>query len=288
MRDWIRFSLHMVRQHRIHPMFTSNDSINTCKLVMKPGVFIVGTPIGNLEDISKRAIDTLQSVDFILAEDTRHTRKLLNRYQIKGNLISCHQFNEAARVQLVLNKVESGASVALVTNAGMPAVSDPGARVVNACYKKGIFVSVIPGPSSVTTAIALCGFSSDRFLFGGFLSRKTGARKRHLAELRFLPYPVVLFESPRRCLQLLDELNEFFGQREIFIARELTKINEECLYGTACSLHDELSGREKHGSLRALRGEFVIVIAPASKSELREFKKKSACKQTWKNREQFA
>ena len=237
---------------------------------MKPGVIIVGTPIGNLEDISIRALDTLRAVNFIFAEDTRHTRKLLNRHRISGNLISCHQFNEASRVQLVLNKIKSGASVALVTNAGMPCVSDPGARIVAACRKHGISISVIPGPSSVTAAIALCGFDGGRFLFEGFLPRKAGARKRRLADLRVLPYPVILFESPYRCLRLLTELEAVFGQREFFVARELTKMNEECLWGTAPAIHDTFLSSKPLNSSNAVKGELVIVIAPASKAELRE------------------
>lgn len=237
---------------------------------MNPGLFIVGTPIGNLEDISKRTLDVLRSVNLILAEDTRHTRKLLNRYQIHGQLISCHKFNENSRVQLALNKIKAGNSVALVTNAGMPCISDPGARMITACRKQGIFISVIPGPSSVTTAIALCGFGGQRFLFEGFLSHKAVARKKRLAALRVLPYPIVLFESPYRCIKLLSDLKTIFDQREILLARELTKINEECLWGTASEIQDLLlARRKKDDKVRFIKGEIVIVIAPASKTELK-------------------
>lgn len=223
-----------------------------------------------MEDISRRAINTLRSVDFILAEDTRHTRKLLSRHGIHGNLTSCHQFNEAARTQQVLDKVKSGSSIALVTNAGMPGISDPGSRLVAACREQGISVSVIPGPSSVTSAVALSGFGGARFLFEGFLPRKTAARERRLTQLRALPYPVVLFESPYRCLRLLAEMKESFAQRTILMARELTKINEECLWGTASEIYELLAQRGSQDSGRAVKGELVLVIAPASRAELRE------------------
>ncbi|MBU4201322.1 MAG: 16S rRNA (cytidine(1402)-2'-O)-methyltransferase [Verrucomicrobia bacterium] len=236
---------------------------------MKPGIYIVGTPIGHLGDISGRALDTLRSVAFILAEDTRHTHTLLQRYQIRATLISCHRFNEASRVQMVMTKVKAGSAAALVTNAGMPGVSDPGARIVAACRKEGLYITVIPGPSSVTAALALSGFGGGGFLFDGFLPRKAGARKRRLQEFRCLPLPVVLFESPYRWLTLLAEMSELFPQRELFMARELTKMNEECVWGTVVDLRDTFSHRAGQNTARAVRGELVAVLAPASKAEQR-------------------
>ena len=148
-----------------------------CTNSMKPGLYIIGTPIGNLEDISGRALKNLCGANIILAEDTRHTRILLDRYQIRVKLISCHQFNEASRGPVAIARIQAGQAVALVTNAGMPGVSDPGARIVTACRKAGLPVTIIPGPSSVTAAMALCGFIAGGFHCEGFLPRKEGAVK---------------------------------------------------------------------------------------------------------------
>ncbi len=234
---------------------------------MKPGVYIIGTPIGNLEDISRRALVTFQGVQFVLAEDTRHTQNIFQRYRIRAPLISCHLFNEAARTQMVVDRIKAGAAVGLVTNAGMPGVSDPGARMVTACRKAGLYVSVIPGPSAATSAVALSGFGGGGFLCEGFLPRKAGARKRRLRELQFLSLPAVLFESPFRWLTLLDELNEMCPGRDLFLAREMTKLNEECVWGTVGELRERYAARK-------IRGELVAVLAPASKAE----QKSALCK----------
>ncbi len=238
-------------------------------MTMNPSVFIVGTPIGNMEDITPRAIDTLKSVDMIFAEDTRHTRKLLTRHGIGARMVSCHKFNEAARTQQAIESVEGGATIALVTSAGMPGISDPGARLAAACREHGVAIAVVPGPSSVTAAVALSGFDGSRFLFEGFLPRGGGARGKRLSELRLLPYPVVIFESPYRCLKLLSEIELSHGDRLVFMARELTKMNEECLCGTAAQLRETLENRPSHAPERAVKGELVFVLAPAHKSEIR-------------------
>lgn len=233
---------------------------------MKPGIYIVGTPIGNLGDISGRALDTLRSVQFILAEDTRHTQKLFYRYQIRASLVSCHRFNEASRVRWVVTKVKAGAAAALVTNAGMPGISDPGARIVSACRKEGLYLTVIPGPSAVTAAMALSGFGGSGYLCEGFLPRKAGARKRRLREIQVSHSPVVIFESPYRWLALLAEMKEMFPHRNLFMGRELTKLNEECRWGTVADMADVFARRSGPVS-RAMRGELVVVLASASKSE---------------------
>ncbi|MBI2437719.1 MAG: 16S rRNA (cytidine(1402)-2'-O)-methyltransferase [Lentisphaerae bacterium] len=230
---------------------------------MQPGLYLVGTPIGNLEDISARALSTLRGVGLILAEDTRHTRILLERYQIRAALISCHQHNEASRAALVLERIRAGEAVALVTNAGMPGVSDPGARIVRACRQAGIAVTVIPGASSVTAAVALCGFIAGGFHCEGFLPRKEGARKKKMQQLLAEPLPVVLMESPYRCLKVLSEWNEFAPERELFLARELTKLHEECLWGTVHDVYRQLAERANAPGERAVRGEIVMVLAPA-------------------------
>ena len=230
---------------------------------MDPGLYIVGTPIGNLGDITLRAIETLKSANLIVAEDTRHTRHLLDRYEIRTPTMSCHKFNEASRVELILGKIRDGQSVAMVTDSGMPAVSDPGSRVVAACHDAGVPVAVIPGPSSVPSALALSGFGGGGFLFEGFLSHKSAARERRLAELADCDVPVVLFESPYRLLKLMGEIEKTLGTRPLFVAREMTKLFEEHLRGTAAEI------AAKFGE-RTVKGEIVVVIGPVQgpKSEV--------------------
>ncbi|MBI2442113.1 MAG: 16S rRNA (cytidine(1402)-2'-O)-methyltransferase [Lentisphaerae bacterium] len=230
---------------------------------MQPGLYLVGTPIGNLEDISARALSTLRAADLILAEDTRHTRILLERYQIRGTLVSCHRLNEASRSAFVLERIRSGQAVALVTNAGMPGVSDPGARIVKACRQAELPVTIIPGPSSVTAALALCGFIAGGFHCEGFLPRKAGARQKRMQQLLNEPCPVVIMESPYRCLKLLAEWNALMPERELFLARELTKLHEECLWGAVRDVYQKLSERVGVPGQRAVRGEIVLVLAPS-------------------------
>lgn len=239
--------------------------------IMKAGLYIVGTPIGNLEDTTTRALETLRNVDFILAEDTRHTRILLNRFQIRVHLLSCHRFNECSRITFVLAQIKAGKAIALVTNAGMPGVADPGSFMIRAGRQNGIYLTVIPGPSSVTAAVALSGFGGGGFICEGFLPRKKGARRRRLAELKSMKLPIVIFESPYRCLQFLEEIEEIFQDREIFMGREMTKMNEEYLWGTAGEISRRLS--EKAGGAPAwkVKGELTFVIAPPSKQEKHEF-----------------
>ncbi len=240
-------------------------AIITCANSMKPGLYIVGTPIGNLEDISARALETLRGANVILAEDTRHTRILLERYQVRASLISCHQFNEASRGPLATERIQAGQAVALVTNAGMPGVSDPGARIVNACRKAGWPVTVIPGPSSVTAAVALCGFVSGGFHCEGFLPRKEGARKKRMEQLCAELVPVVILESPYRCLKILGELNDLAPERDLFLARELTKLHEECLWGTVADIYRRLAERQTGNDARTVRGEFIMVLSPSGR-----------------------
>lgn len=223
--------------------------------MLNPGLYVVGTPIGHLEDITLRAVTVLKEAHVVVAEDTRETRKLLDRYGIATPMLSCHKFNEASRVEQILGRVRAGEAVALVTDSGMPAVSDPGARVVAACRAAGLHVTVIPGPSAVTAAVALCGFGGRGFLFDGFLPHKSAARRKRLAELLRWDSPVVLFESPYRLLKLLDEMNDLAPTRQMFIGRELTKHFEELMWGTP----DELRQRFAN---RSVKGELVVVVAP--------------------------
>jgi 16S rRNA (cytidine1402-2'-O)-methyltransferase len=223
---------------------------------MDAGLYVVGTPIGNLRDITLRALDVLRESDLILAEDTRETHKLLGRYEISKPMLSCHRFREASRVDEVVGRIRAGEALALVTDSGMPAVSDPGARVVEACRREGLRVTVIPGPSAVTAAAALSGFEAEGFSFGGFLPHKSGARRRRLKELAESDLPLVLFESPYRLLKLMTEIEEELGPRRVFVARELTKHFEECLKGTPADI------RQSFGT-RTVKGELVVVIEPA-------------------------
>lgn len=223
---------------------------------MKPGLYIVATPIGNLEDITFRAVETLKAADMIVAEDTRHTRHLLERYGIHTQAVSCHKFNEASRVDLILGRIRQGGVVAMVTDSGMPAISDPGSRVVAACRREGLYVTVLPGPSAVTSAVALSGFGGDAFRFEGFLSHKSAARRKRLGELAGEEVPVVLFESPYRLVKLMEEIRDVLGERRVYVGRELTKQFEESLIGTAAEILQAFSNR-------AVKGELVVVIAPA-------------------------
>ena len=225
---------------------------------MEPGLHVVGTPIGNLQDITLRALDTLRGATLILAEDTRVTRVLLDRHGIDRPMLSYHKFNEAARVDEVLARIRAGEAIALVTDSGMPAVSDPGARIVAACRAADLPCTVVPGPSSVTAALALAGWESTGFVFGGFLPHKTGARRRELASLDQAGLPVVLFESPYRLLKLMDDVTAVLGAREVFVARELTKKFEETLRGAPADITAAFAGR-------AVKGELVVVVAPRAR-----------------------
>ncbi len=223
---------------------------------MKAGLYITGTPIGNLADMTIRGIDTLKNAALILAEDTRQTRKLLTHFEIKTHCISCHKFNEVKRCEEILNRIRNGEAIAMVTDSGMPCISDPGMRVVNACRDAGVPVTSAPGPTALTTALALSGFEGHGFLFVGFLPRKSGARQRILQQCVDLPNPAIFYESPYRLLQLLNAIETVVdANRPIFVARELTKKFEELLSGTAAEIRQQF---EK----RSVKGECVVILAP--------------------------
>jgi 16S rRNA (cytidine1402-2'-O)-methyltransferase len=217
------------------------------------GLYVVGTPIGHLGDISTRALDTLRRAAGVLAEDTRHTRKLMTRFALSTPLISCHKFNEAQRSVSIIDRIQRGEALALVSDAGMPGVSDPGARVVAACREAGCPVWVVPGPSAVTAAIGLSGFGGSGFVFEGFLPHKSGARRRRLEILLGYGLPVVLYESPYRALKLIGELAELAPERRVFVGRELTKHHEQSLVGTPAELQQAFAGR-------TTKGEWVLVV----------------------------
>ena len=216
-------------------------------------LYIVGTPIGNLEDMTFRAIRILKEVEVILAEDTRHTRKLCSHYDISTRLVSYHKFNEAAREQQIVSRLSEGASMALVSDSGMPGISDPGGRIVSACHAASILVQVVPGPSSVVSAVALSGLGYDGFTFLGFLPVKSGRRMKMLTSVMESEMDSVLFESPHRLLKLLNEIVAIDPERIIFVARELTKAFEEGAAGAAAEVQQKFEGR-------AVKGECVVVV----------------------------
>jgi 16S rRNA (cytidine1402-2'-O)-methyltransferase len=216
---------------------------------------VVATPIGNLEDVTLRALRVLQEADLVLAEDTRRVRKLLERHGLKARPVSLHAHNEAARVERALAVLGEGGDVALVSDAGTPLVSDPGARLVAAALEAGQAVQPVPGPSALTAALAVAGLPAERFTFLGFLPRKAGARDALLARLRDAEETLVLFESPRRLAATLRRLAERLGPRRACVARELTKLHEETVRGTL----PELAERFAEGA----RGEVTLVVAGA-------------------------
>jgi len=217
----------------------------------------VGTPIGNLGDITLRALGVLQQVDLVLAEDTRTSIKLLDRYGISRALESLHQQNEASRVDALIDRIVAGSlAVALVSDAGTPLVSDPGYLLVKACYTAGLPVRFVPGASAVLGALTISGLPSDRFTFEGFLPVKRGARMARLQELKCEPRTLVMFEAPHRIhVTLADMLTVFGAHREIAVARELTKIHETLYRGTLSNVM-ELIACDPNGA----RGELVIVV----------------------------
>jgi 16S rRNA (cytidine1402-2'-O)-methyltransferase len=217
-------------------------------------LFLVPTPIGNLRDITYRAVEILGSVDLILAEDTRHAGKLLNHYNIKSPLQSHHMFNEHRSVEAVCEKILSGKSVALITDAGTPGISDPGFLIVRACLEKGIPVETLPGPTALIPALVNSGLPSERFCFEGFLPPKKGRNKR-LVALEQETRTMVFYESPFRLVRTLDEMAGHFGpERTACVSRELSKIFEENVRGTLSYLSD-------HYKKKPPKGEIVIVVA---------------------------
>lgn len=217
-------------------------------------LFVCGTPIGNLADVSERLVATLRQVDVVYAEDTRRTSKLLAHLSCKAPLRSLFVGNEQARTEELLNHLRAGESVALVSDAGMPVVSDPGAEAVARARSEGLSVSVIPGPSAVSAALALSGFSGDRFVFEGFLPRKGSERRRRIDSLAGEDRSVVLFASPHRLARDLADLERALGgDRRVVIAREMTKVHEEVWSGSLA---------EAAATWTEARGEITLVIEP--------------------------
>jgi 16S rRNA (cytidine1402-2'-O)-methyltransferase len=227
---------------------------------LTPGLYLVATPIGNLGDITLRALDVLKRVDRIASEDTRQTQKLLNHFQIATPTISCHQHNERQRAAELVEELKAGGRIAVVSDAGMPGISDPGGWLTAAAIEAGVAVIPIPGASAGLSALVASGLPSDEFYFIGFLPEKAGARRTRLEELAAKNAggcTLVFYEAPHRILETLADLESVWGpELRVVAARELTKIHEEFLRGTVADVRRELAGRDR------VRGEFVLLVAP--------------------------
>ena len=219
---------------------------------MSGTLLIVGTPIGNLADLSPRAREALARVDLIAAEDTRRTGRLLKALEVRARFVSFFEGNERERTKELVARLRGGSEIALVTDGGMPLVSDPGYRLVRACVDAGIDVRVVPGPSAVIAALVVSGLPTDRFSFEGFLPRARGARRARLEGIANDTRTIVVFESPRRVRMLLGDLLDVLGDRRVALARELTKLHEEVLRGTVSELIEQLGSDPK--------GEGVVVV----------------------------
>jgi 16S rRNA (cytidine1402-2'-O)-methyltransferase len=231
----------------------------------KKGVlYVVATPIGNLEDITYRAVRILREAGLIACEDTRHTRKLLDHYGIEGKLVSYHEHNEAERSRELIERLHEGLSVAQVSDAGMPGISDPGYRVIKSAIEQGIAVVPVPGPSALIVALAASGLPTDAFEFRGFLPAKSGQRRTELESIRPREHTMIFYEAPHRIHESIDDIVAVLGpERPIVIARELTKVHEEFLRGTVREVAENIRDRE-------LKGEITILIGKAVPSERSE------------------
>ena len=225
---------------------------------------IVGTPIGNLSDASPRVIETLGGADTVLCEDTRVTGKLMSAFDLHVRLERCDENVIAAKAAGIVERIAGGERVAFVSDAGMPGVSDPGQRLVDAALDEGLPVEVVPGPSAVTCALVASGLASEHFFFEGFLPRKKSAQVARLEELATIPGTLVVYESPRRVTDTLANVAEVFPARRVALVRELTKLHEECVRGLSGELAQTIAAREE------VRGECVVVIAAPTAEELDE------------------
>src|SRR2546423_2466687 len=220
-----------------------------------PGtLFLVGTPIGNLSDITHRALQVLKDVDLIACEDTRHTHKLLNHYGISTKTISYHEHNEQQRTTQLIDRLQQGSNVAVVSDAGTPSISDPGFRLVRAAIENDITVVPVPGTSALISALVAAGLPTDEFFFGGFLPSRSNARRARLSELRSVPGTLIFYEAPHRLAATLKDAYEILGEREAVVARELTKVHEEIKRGRLSQLATDYADE------KGIRGEIVLLI----------------------------
>lgn len=223
-------------------------------------LYVVGTPIGNLGDLSPRAVEILRTVDFIAAEDTRVTLRLLNHFGIKNTLVSYHEHNAAQRGPELLQRLLCGENGAIVTDAGMPCISDPGEELVALCHDNGVPLAAVPGPTAAMTALAISGLPTGRFAFEGFLPIKKSERTERLEALKALPHTLIFYEAPHRLRQTLDDLLAGLGDRRVTLCREITKVYEEACRTTLCAAAEEYRTREP-------RGEYVLIVEGAAAKE---------------------
>lgn len=224
-------------------------------------LYLVATPIGNLEDITLRALRVLDEVAVIAAEDTRHTGRMLAHFGIKTPIVSYHEHNEKSRAANLVERLKLGESVAVVTDAGTPGISDPAYRIVQAAIEAQVAIVPVPGPTAAIAALVASGLPTDQFFFGGFLSSKRSARRERLTELRTLRATLVFYEAPHRIRATLLDAAEVLGDRVAVVARELTKVHEELMRGTLVEIHNQFTAREP-------RGEMTLVIAPFADDNL--------------------
>mgnify|MGYP003293658646 FL=1 len=227
---------------------------------MNGKLYVVGTPIGNLSDFSPRAKETLAKVDFIAAEDTRVTQKLLNFFDIKKPLISYFEHNRREKGEIIVKRILDGETCAIVTDAGMPCISDPGQDLVFLCHENGIPVESVPGPTAFATALAISGMESGRFTFEGFLSTNKPSRKEHLEELKNETRTMIFYEAPHKLKATLKDMYSYFGDRNIAIVKELTKIHETVM-------RTSLKGAIDYFEIENPRGEYVLILAGAEKQK---------------------
>ena len=237
----------------------ANDTIVEAD-ILAGTLYVVATPIGNLEDITLRALRILKEVDLIAAEDTRHTRKLLSHYGITTSLTSYYDHIETKKAPALIDKIQAGQSIALVSDAGTPGIADPGYRLVQGAWEAGIQVVPLPGPSMLTALLSIGGLPTDQCLFRGFLPAKKGQRRNALQRLQAAPHTIVVFESPHRLHETLADMRDIFGDRQVVIGRELTKMFEEVLRGTLSELQTRLYERE-------IKGEVALLVAGCSAEE---------------------
>ncbi len=220
-------------------------------------LFVVATPIGNIKDITLRALEVLKDVDLILCEDTRHSGQLLHDYEIKKPLMSFHEHNEISKIAEIVQRLKNGENIALISDAGTPLISDPGFKLVRTAREEGLEVKTIPGPSAAIAAMSISGLPTDKFLFVGYLPKTSGKRGRLLNELseikNRLPTSVIFYESPHRIGKLLEELSQIFPGSQISVQRELTKIHETVITGSINEVKEKLIGKSH-------KGEFTIVL----------------------------
>jgi 16S rRNA (cytidine1402-2'-O)-methyltransferase len=224
---------------------------------MSGRLYVVGTPIGNLRDLSERVCEILSEVDFIAAEDTRNSKKILNHLNVKKELVSYFEHNKASKGQYLIDRMLAGESCALVTDAGMPAISDPGEDIVRMCHEQGVETVVIPGPCAAICALALSGLPSGKFCFEGFLSSETNLRRNRLSQLRNEERTVIFYEAPHRLRETVGDMLELLGDRRISVIKELTKLHETVWYTTLAQFDSLIKDED-------IRGEFVLVLEGAT------------------------